>query len=89
MNLGKLKIVILICKIKKELLNSVNLELPDTPEIKDFKKIMIKRDEKIKNEIIKPKDELIQKLYKENVSMHKELSLSIKEFERKENELEI
>ena len=32
------------------------------------------RDEKIKNRIIKPKDELIKKLYNENISLYKELS---------------
>lgn len=58
----------------KELLNSIKLELPETPNIKDFKKIMLNRDEKIKNEIIKPKDDLIKKLYNENISLHKELS---------------
>ena len=58
----------------KELLSSIKLELPETPDIKDFKKIMLNRDEKIKNEIIKPKDDLIKKLYSENISLHKELS---------------
>ena len=58
----------------KELLNSIKLELPETPDIKDFKKIMLNRDEKIKNEIIKPKYDLIKKLYNENISLHKELS---------------
>ena len=58
----------------KELLNSIKLELPETPDIKDFKKIMLNRDEKINNEIIKPKDDLIKQLYNENLSLHKELS---------------
>ena len=58
----------------KELLNSIKLELPETPDINDFKKIMLNRDEKIKNEIIKPKDDLIKKLYNENISLHTELS---------------
>ena len=58
----------------KELLKSIKLELPETPDIKDFKKLMLNRDEKIENEIIKPKNELIKKLYIENVSLHKELS---------------
>lgn len=58
----------------KELLNSIKLELLETPDIKNFKKIMLNRDEKIKNEIIKPKDDLIKKLYNENISLHKELS---------------
>lgn len=61
-------------KNTKELLNSIKLELPESPDIKDFKKIMLNRDEKIKNEIIKPKDDLIKKLYNENISLHKELS---------------
>ena len=58
----------------KQVLKDIKLELPKTPDIKDIKKIMINRDEKIENEIIKPKDELIQKLHQENVSLHKELS---------------
>ena len=33
-----------------------------------------KRDEKILEEIIKPKDDLIKELYKDNLSMHKELA---------------
>mgnify|MGYP001027323616 FL=1 len=37
----------------KELLNSIKLELPETPDIKDFQKIMLNRDEKIKNRIRK------------------------------------
>ena len=58
----------------KEVLKNITLELPEVPDIKDIKKIVFNRDEKIINEIIKPKDELIQKLYTENVSLHKELS---------------
>ena len=58
----------------KQILKDIKLEMPETPDIKDIKKIMLNRDEKIENEIIKPKDELIQKLHQENVSLHKELS---------------
>ena len=58
----------------KQILKDIKLELPETPDIKDIKKIMLNRDEKIENEIIKPKDELIQKLHQENVLLHKELS---------------
>lgn len=58
----------------KELLKNIKLELPETPYIKDFKKLMLNRDEKIENEVIKPKDDLINKLYNENISLHKELS---------------
>lgn len=58
----------------KEVLKNITLELPETPEIKDIKKIMINRDERIEKEIIKPRDELIEKLYDENFILHKELS---------------
>ncbi len=58
----------------KEVLKNIKLELPETPDIKDFKKIMLNRDEKIENEIIKPRDNLIKDLYNENISLHKELS---------------
>ena len=58
----------------KELLKKIKLELPATPDIKDFKKLMLNRDEKIENEIIKPRDNLIKELYNQNLSLHKELS---------------
>ena len=58
----------------KKILDSINLEMPKVPDIKDFKKIMINRDEKIENEIIKPKDELIKDLYYNNIELYKELS---------------
>lgn len=58
----------------KKMLKSIILELPDVPEIKDFKKVMLGRDEKIMNEIIKPKDILIKELYNNNLVIHKELS---------------
>ena len=66
----------------KEILDSFNLEIPKVPNIKDFKKIMINRDEKIVNEIIKPKDELIKDLYDNNVVLYKELSKQRKVVEK-------
>ena len=58
----------------KKVLNEIKLELPDVPEITDISKFSLKRDEKILEEIIKPKDDLIKELYKDNFSLHKELS---------------
>ena len=58
----------------KQVLKDITLELPQVPDIKSIRKMMINRDEKIENQIIKPKDELIKKLYNENISLHKELS---------------
>ena len=60
----------------KKILNEIKLDLPDTPDITDIKvnRLSKKRDEKILEEIIKPKDDLIKELYKDNLSLHKELS---------------
>ena len=58
----------------KKVLNNIKLELPEIPELKSIKKVMINRDEKIMNEIIKPKDNLINQLHQENMELHKELS---------------
>lgn len=58
----------------KKLLNEMKLELPEVPDIANISKFSLKRDEKILNEIIKPKDDLIKELYKENLSLNKELS---------------
>ena len=60
-------------KNSKQLLKDIKLELPETPSIADFNKLTFNRDTKIQNEIIKPKDELIEKLYNENMQLHKEL----------------
>ena len=58
----------------KKILNEIKLELPNVPDLTDISKFSRKRDEKILEEIIKPKDELIKELYKDNLSLHKELS---------------
>ena len=57
----------------KTLLQDIELQLPDVPNIKDFNKLMLGRDEKIDELIIKPKDKLIEKLHEENCSLHHEL----------------
>ena len=68
----------------KETLKNIKLELPEVPELKDIRKVMIGRDEKILNDIIKPKDKLIEKLYQDNVALHKELSKQAKTIEEAE-----
>ncbi len=57
----------------KTVLQDIELQLPDIPNIKDFNKLMIGRDEKIQELIINPKDKLIEKLHEENCSLHHEL----------------
>ena len=56
----------------KKVLENVKLELPEIPNINDIKLIKLNK-EKVENEIIKPKDELIQELYQDNITLHREL----------------
>ena len=62
----------------KKVLNDIKLDLPDVPDITDIGKFTLKRDEKILDEIIKPKDDLIKELYRDNLSLHKELTKQFK-----------
>ena len=59
----------------KEKLQSMKLELPNVPDIADINinRLSKKRDEKILEEIIKPKDDLINELYQNNLLMHQQL----------------
>ena len=70
----------------KETLKNIKLELPDVPDIADINinRLSKKRDEKILEEIIKPKDNLINELYKDNLSLHKELLKQAKIVEKAE-----
>ena len=52
----------------KKVLDSIRLELPDIPDINDIKIIKLNR-EKVENEIIKPKDKLINELYQDNKNL--------------------
>ena len=61
----------------KKILDNIKLELPDVPDINDIKLVKLNKA-KIEEEIIKPKDDLIQELYKNNVALHKELSKQVK-----------
>ena len=63
-------------KQTKEILNNIKLELADIPDITDINinRLSKKRDEKILEEIIKPKDNVIQNLYQDNMNLHRQLS---------------
>lgn len=62
----------------KKILNEMKLELPEVPDINDISKFSIKRDEKILEKIIKPQNDLIKELYKDNLALNKELSKQAK-----------
>ncbi len=70
----------------KEKLQNMKLELPDVPKIDDIKMVRWskKRDEKILEDIIKPKDDLIKKLYENNLQMHHQLLRQAKMVEEAE-----
>lgn len=59
----------------KEKLQNMQLELPDVPTLEDINanRFSKKRDEKILEEIIKPKDNLINELYQDNLFLQQEL----------------
>ena len=81
-------------KQTKEILNNMKLELPDIPDITDINinRLSKKRDEKILAEIIKPKDNVIQNLYQDNMNLHRQLSKQaqvIEEAEKYQKERDI
>ena len=73
-------------KQTKEVLKNIKLKLPNAPDITDINinRLSKKRDEKILEEIIKPKDDIIQNLYKDNLNLHRELSRQTKIIEEAE-----
>ena len=70
----------------KEKLQNIKLELPDVSDIDDIRmaRWSKKRDEKILEDIIKPKDDLINKLYQNNLLMHQQLLRQAKMVEEAE-----
>ena len=70
----------------KEKLQNIKLELPDVPNLEEINvnRLSKKRDEKILEEIIKPKDNLINDLYKDNLILQQELSRQARIVEKAE-----
>ena len=62
----------------KKVLKEIKLEMPKVPDINDISKFSIKRDEKILEKIIKPQNDFIKELYKDNLVLNKELSKQAK-----------
>lgn len=61
----------------KKTLEDIKIELPNVPDIKNFGKLTVKRDEKIQKEIIDPKNQLIKQLYSDNKKLHRELEKQV------------
>ena len=58
-------------------LSNIELALPAVPDIKEFHKLTLNRDKKIEDEIIKPKDNLINNLYEDNTKLYTELQRQV------------
>ena len=61
----------------KKVLDNIKLELPEVPDINDIKLFQLNKT-KVENDIIKPKDDLINELYNDNKALHQELSKQVK-----------
>ena len=61
----------------KKVLDNIKLELPKVPDINDIKLLQLNKA-KVENDIIKPKDKLINELYNDNKALHQELSKQVK-----------
>ena len=70
----------------KEKLANIKLELPEVPRLENINvnRLSKKRDEKILEEIIKPKDNMITELYQDNIFLRQELLRKSKMFEKAE-----
>ncbi|MEI3395075.1 MAG: MobV family relaxase [Clostridia bacterium] len=70
----------------KEKLQNMKLELPDVPNLEEINinRWSKKRDEKILEEIIKPKDNMINELYQDNMILRQELLRKARMFEKAE-----
>jgi hypothetical protein len=57
-----------------KILRETTLDMPKTPDLEEFARFTFNRDEKIKEKIIKPRDDLIKDLHSELVKLHANLS---------------
>ena len=66
----------------KTLLKDIKIELSEVPDISNFRWTIKNRDEKIQEQIIKPKDKAIQELQEQNVLLTLALNRQIKTVDR-------
>lgn len=62
----------------KTLLKDIKIELTEVPDISNFRWTIKNRDEKIQEQIIKPKDKAIQELQEQNALLTLALNKQIK-----------
>lgn len=62
----------------RTLLKNIKIELPEVPDISNFRWTIKNRDEKIQEQIIKPKDKAIQELQEQNVLLALALNKQVK-----------
>lgn len=66
----------------KTVLKDIKLELPQTPDISNFGKLMRNRDEKIQELVVRPRDESIKELQEQNSLLYLTLQSQVNTVER-------
>lgn len=66
----------------KTVLKDIKLEIPETPDVKSFGKLVRNRDEKIQELIVEPKDKMIKELQEQNSLLYLTLQSQVNTVER-------
>ena len=66
----------------KTVLKDIKLELPETPDVKSFGKLVRNRDEKIQELVVEPRDKMIKELQEQNSLLYLTLQNQVNTVER-------
>lgn len=66
----------------KAVLKDIKLELPETPDVKSFGKLVRNRDEKIQELVVEPRDKMIKELQEQNSLLYLTLQNQVNTVER-------
>lgn len=66
----------------KTVLKDIKLELPETPDVKSFGKLVRNRDEKIQELVVEPRDKMIKELQEQNSLLYLTLQSQVNTVER-------
>ena len=66
----------------KTVLKDIKLEIPETPDVKSFGKLVRNRDEKIQELVVEPRDKMIKELQEQNSLLYLTLQSQVNTVER-------
>lgn len=66
----------------KTVLKDIKIELPETPDVKSFGKLVRNRDEKIQELVVEPRDKMIKELQEQNSLLYLTLQSQVNTVER-------